>query len=130
MSNADQIPPELDAFLYRCVDSFEHLEILLLLHRAEAPRTAGTVASDLALSPGTARTHLETLAARGLLEIAIAAETTYRYAPRTDDLRRSCEQLTQYYLRSPTTILRRLASGPGRSVKRFADAFRLREPKS
>jgi hypothetical protein len=26
MSNADQIPPELDAFFYRCVDSFDHRE--------------------------------------------------------------------------------------------------------
>jgi predicted ArsR family transcriptional regulator len=115
--------------LYSCVDSFDHLEILLLLHRSAAARTAREIASDLALSHDTARAHLETLAARGLVEIAIAAEPAYRYAPRNDDLRRHSEQLALYYVQAPATILRRLASGPGRSVKRFADAFRLREPK-
>jgi predicted ArsR family transcriptional regulator len=122
------IPPELRAFLYSCIDSIEQVEILLLLQRTGRCWTARAVSVELVLPGPSARIHLETLAARGLLQVTIENEVAYRYAPRSAELRRYGDQLGEYYGHSPTQILRCIAATPRRALKHFADAFKLREP--
>jgi len=122
------LPPELRAFLHSCIDSIEQIEILLLLQRSNRAWIARAVGAELALIGPAARSHLEMLAARGLLQIAIDKDVSYRYAPKSADLRRYGDQLALHYADSPTTILRCIASSPRRSVKQFADAFKLRDP--
>lgn len=124
----DDLPTELRAFVFSCIDAVEQVEILALLCRSARAWNVRGVASALGLSDAAARHHLETLAARGLLQIVIAGEVSYSYAPKSAALRRYGDQLTDYYANSRTTILRLIATNPRRSVKRFADAFKLREP--
>lgn len=122
-----ELPNELKAFLFSCIDAVEQVEIVVLLCRANRPLNARAVATELGVSDPLARHHLESLVARGLLSTAVGNEVSYSYAPRSAELRRYADQLVEYYGSARTTILRFIASSP-RRVKRFADAFKLREP--
>ena len=120
-------PSDFRAFLYSCIDSVEQVEILALLCRSDHGWTARAAGAHLGLSDTIARHHLETLSARGLLQITIANEVTYSYRPKSVDLRRYGDQLAEYYATSRTALLHFIAMSP-RRVKRFADAFKLRDP--
>jgi predicted ArsR family transcriptional regulator len=121
-----ELPTELRAFIYSCIDAVEQVEILSLLMASTRPLSARSVASSLGLADASARHHLETLAARGLLQIGTGQELAYGYAPKTPDLRRYGDQLASYYARERTTVLRFIAANP-RRLRRFSDAFKLRD---
>jgi predicted ArsR family transcriptional regulator len=123
----DELPNDVRAFLYSCIDSVEQVEILTLLGRSSRSWSARAVGQKLGLQDSSARHHLETLVARGLLQTAISSEVAYRYAPKSADLRRYADQLTEYYGTARTAIVRFLTTSPKRA-KRFSDAFRLRDP--
>ena len=123
-----QLPPELRAFLHSCIESIEQVELLLFMRGSERMRSARDVASELNLPGGVTRTYLETLAARGLLEVRVGEETTYRYRPKSEDLGRYCDLLAQHYITSRQAVLGYVAAESRRSIKHFADAFKLRDP--
>ncbi len=122
-----ELPNELKAFLYSCIDSVEQLEILALLCRSKSSWSARAAGTALGLADAVARHHLETLVARGMLQIAVEGEVAYSYGPKSADLQRYGDQLRDYYSTDRTTVLRFIATSP-RRVKRFADAFKLRDP--
>ena len=122
-----ELPPELRAFLYSCIDSVEQVEILVLLCREGGPWTARATAGRVGLPDAVARHHLETLAARGLLQISVASEVLYSYAPKNADLRRYADQLSEQYATARMAIMRFVVSH-SRRLKRFSDAFKLRAP--
>lgn len=126
-SSSSELPSELRAFLYSCIDSVEQVEILMLLCRDSRPWTARATAERLGFSDGLTRGHLETLSARGLLQISVAAEVLYAYSPKNAELRRYADQLSEHYGTARTAIMRFVASNP-RRLKHFSDAFKLREP--
>ena len=123
-----QLPSELRAFLHSCIESIEQVELLLIMRGSERLRTARDVASEINVSAGVARTYLETLAARGLLEVRVGEETAYRYRPKSEDLARYCDLLAQHYITSRHAVLGFVATQSRRSLKHFADAFKLRDP--
>jgi DNA-binding IclR family transcriptional regulator len=120
------LPGELRAFLHSCIESIEQVELLMLLRGAEHARTARDVAGALRLSPAGARRDLETLSARGLLDVRVEEETKYRYRPKSAELGRYCDLLAQHYVTSRQAVLGFVATESRRSAKRFADAFKLR----
>ena len=124
------LPTELRAFLHSCVESIEQVELLMMLRGSERFRTARQAASEFGIkTPARARHDLETLAARGLLEIRVAEdETSYRYRPKTEELARYCDLLAQHYITSRASVLGFVATESRQSAKRFADAFKLRKP--
>jgi predicted ArsR family transcriptional regulator len=122
------LPSELRAFLHSCIESIEQVELLLLMRSSERIRTARDAATELNVPVGVARTHLETLAARGLLDVRVGEETAYRYRPKSDDLARYCDLLAQHYITSRQAVLGFVAAASRRSLKHFADAFKLRDP--
>jgi hypothetical protein len=126
MTEAEHLPPELKAFLYTCIDAVEQVEILTTLGEARRASTARAIAARLGLSDASARHHLETLAARGLLQITVGAEVSYTYAPKTTELQRYADLLLERYRDSRTAVLRFIAANP-RRLKRFSDAFKLRD---
>jgi DNA-binding IclR family transcriptional regulator len=123
-----QLPAELRAFVHTCLESIEQVELLMLLRGSAQARTAREVAAALRLTPAIARRDLETLAARGLLEVRVGEETAYRYRPKLEELGRYCDLLAQHYVTSRQTLLGFVATESRRSLKRFADAFKLRKP--
>ena len=78
--DGDRLPPELRAFLHSCIESIEQIELLMLMRGSEHFRTARDVANALREPIGTARGDLETLAARGLLDVFVGEETAYSTA--------------------------------------------------
>jgi hypothetical protein len=130
MSNDQEVtlPTELRAFLHSCIDSIDQIELLMMLRGSDRMRTTREIASDLGVALAVARRNVETLAARGLLEVRVAEEMSYRYRPRTDDLARYCDLLAQYYVTARPTVLGFVATESRLSIKRFADAFNFRDP--
>jgi hypothetical protein len=124
---SEELPTDLRAFLYSCIDSVEQVEILVLLCRSRRAWTAAGTAAHLSMTDAAARNHLETLSARGLLHIDVGAEISYAYAPRSAQLRVYAERLTESYTTSRTAIVRFIATNP-RRLKQFSDAFKLRDP--
>jgi predicted ArsR family transcriptional regulator len=125
-SPPEELSTELKAFLYSCIDSVEQLETLVLVGESGRAWTARGIGERLGISDTAARDHLESLAARGLLQISVAAEVSYGYGPKTADLQRYADRLLERYRESRTAVLRFVASSP-RRLKRFADAFKLRD---
>jgi predicted ArsR family transcriptional regulator len=124
---AEQLPPELRAFLHSCIESIEQVELLMLLRGSDRLRTAREVAAELRVPAGVARRDLETLSARGLLEVSVGAETSYRYKPKSDDLARYGDLLAQHYVTSRHTIFKFVTTKSRLAIKRFAEAFKLRD---
>jgi DNA-binding FadR family transcriptional regulator len=90
-------------------------------------RTAREVASELGVPISVARHVVETLAARGLLEVRVGQETAYRFRPKTQQLTRYCDLLAQYYSTSRQSVLGFVATESRLAIKRFSDAFKLRD---
>jgi DNA-binding FadR family transcriptional regulator len=121
------LPSELRVFLHTCIESIAQVELLLLMRGSERMRTARDIASELGVTVAAARRDVEILAARGLLEVRVGEEIAYRYRPKSDDLARYCDLLAQYYITSRQTVLGFVAAESRLSIKRFADAFKLRD---
>ena len=69
------------AFITRCIDSVETLDVLLLLRRSPDTFWApAAVARQLGIEPETAANRLASLHSRGLLDRA-AATSAFRFAP-------------------------------------------------
>ena len=124
----DHLPLELRAFLHSCIESIGQIELLMLLRGSDRFRAARDVAADLNMPVAAARRDLETLAARGLLEVRVGDETAYRYRPKSDDLGRYGDLLATHYITSRAAVLGFVATGAQRSVKGFSNAFKLRDP--
>lgn len=121
------LPSELRVFLHTCIESIAQVELLLLMRGSERMRTARDIASETGVTVAAARRDVEILAARGLLEVRVGEEIAYRYRPKSDDLARYCDLLAQYYITSRQTVLGFVAAESRLSIKRFADAFKLRD---
>ena len=122
-----ELPPELRAFLYACVDAVEQAEIIVTLHASDGSCTAGTLGRELGMPDTIARHHLETLVARGLLQTVVRGELFYRYAPKTPELQRLADALCESWGHSRSAVLRFIATNPRSSMRSFSDAFRLRK---
>jgi hypothetical protein len=116
----------LRAFLHTYIDSIGQVESLLLLRGSQRWRTAAEIAAELGIAPAIARRDVETLTARGLLEVRVGEEIAYKYGPKSDDLAKYCDELAQHYITSRQAVLGFVATESRLSMKRFADAFRLR----
>ena len=129
-ADARELPPELRAFIHSCIDSIVQVELLLLLRSAGGVRTVREAAARLGVPPAVARRDLDTLAARGLLEVRVGEETAYGYGPKSDDLRRYAELLAEHCGTSRQAVFGFIAAESRLSIKRFADAFKLRDPEN
>jgi hypothetical protein len=124
---AGELPSELRAFLHSCIESIDQVELIMLLRGSDRFRTAREVADELRQPVGATRRDLETLAARGLLEVSVGAEIAYRYRPKSPELARYGDLLAQHYVTSRNTIFKFVTASSRVALKRFADAFKLRD---
>ncbi len=122
-----EVPNDLKAFLYTCIDAVEQVEILVRLMRDQASWTVKAISREVGVPDAVARHHLETLTARGLVQATLDREMTYIYGPKSTELRRFAESLAAFYAGNRTAVLRFIAAGP-RRLKPFSDAFKLRDP--
>jgi len=113
------------------VDSFEKLELLMLLRRApEGRRTTGELALALDLGGDEVREIVGALSSAGLVERA--DDGGISLAPRTEADRAALDELAQVYAEDKIALVKaiaetamdRLRSLAGRA---FADAFVIRK---
>lgn len=116
---------EVVDFIVAHVDDVESLELMLLLHRKQAPWTAEEAASELGLEPALASDRLVHLTAIGLLSAEPGERFTWR--PRSADLARVVADLAAAYRSSRAVVLDEIARGG--TLRTFSDAFRVRGKK-
>ena len=123
------LPLDVERFLVDHIDSIAQLEILRLLHATpESDATAATVARALGVDAVWASAELANLTSRGLLAHgANGAAPTFRFAPRTDELRATIDEVLRAFHERRVTVIDLVASKPSRHIRGFADAFRLRK---
>lgn len=122
-----ELPTELRAFLYACVDAVEQVDILIHLQASGRVWTAKEVSIHEGIAEHAARAHLEALVARGLLRAQAGASLLYSYAPKTDRLKGYVELLATHYAGSRSLVVSFVATQTRGAVKTFADAFKLRD---
>ena len=97
---------------------------LLLRASGDSWWTADRVAEKLRVGTDLARQALESLASRNLLDVRIANDLAYRYAPWHESAARLMTEIAANHYEAREIVAR----GTGGSVaSRFADAFRVRK---
>ena len=120
--------PEAEHFLAERVDSVQHLEVLLLLQRhADRWWTARGVADDIGGDAGSVARTLDDLCAQNLLDVRVAQDVLFKFAPRPRDTAALRDVADAY--RSRRMVVLQFLSRRLESARDFADAFRLRRRK-
>lgn len=122
------IPEEVRRFIHEYIDSFDQLEVLLLL-RAFPDRewSAEAVSRELRNEPGAAAERLADMSLHGLLCASDGQNRCYQYRPRTPQLARLVDMVADEYAIRRVTIITLIFSKPSKHVLSFADAFKLRK---
>ena len=132
-TSSGPLPRDLDDFLRRGIDSYEHLAILLLLRR-ERNRdwSQGELAGALGIDAGLAHSAAVSLCDRQLLQVtADDSSSRYRYAASgaSDAL---VERLGLEFSHNPARLMRLLSAHAiervrTSAIRAFADSFVLKK---
>ena len=119
------LTPEAREFARSHLGSILQLDVALLL-RAEGDSwwTAERVAAELRVGIEASRQALEALGAHNLLDVRIANDLSYRYAPWHQSAARQMSEIAANHYEAREIVAR--GSG-GSAAERFADAFRIRK---
>lgn len=105
----------------------EQLDLLVLL--MESPDhwwDAASVARTLGLSANAARVALERFASQNLLAISLTTDVRYQFRPGEPGLADIAQAFGETCRTSRRAVLQTIAGRPARSIRDFADAFRIR----
>jgi hypothetical protein len=123
----DRLPADIRSFLRDHIRSLEQLEILILLQRnGERWWSAAKVAEELRTSAASTASRLEEMASRNLLDVRIAEQLVYRYAPVSPALEAAARETVRLYKEKPVTVTAAIYSQAVDEIRAFADAFRIR----
>ena len=118
------LSPSAREFVRLHLPSLIELDTTLLLQsHADVWWSAERVAGLLRVPTGAARHALEELAARNLLDVRIASDLTYRFAPWHDSAARMVGEISANLYEAREMVAR----GGGSAAATFADAFRVRK---
>ncbi|HXE81329.1 MAG TPA: hypothetical protein VNK41_11290 [Vicinamibacterales bacterium] len=87
---------------------------------------AAAAARELSVTRSVAARVLDHLARHNLLDIKITGDVRYQFRPGTSDLHEAAVACVDEYRRNPLAMLRAVTGQPQRSLRDFADAFRIR----
>lgn len=124
-----RLPDEVTRFITKHIHGFIQLELLLYMHdRPDMEATAQTVAGEHRIAEDQSEILLEDLRWRGLL-VARNHEghRRYRFEPKTRELGRQVDAVSECYPTYRHAIVKLIFSKPAESASHFADAFRLRK---
>lgn len=126
----DGVPEQARALLRDCIESFEQLEILLLLRlRPSRSWTPAGLAEEIKASPAIVAEALEHLRRVDLLErTAGEGDVGFRYRPGSVERDRAVQLLAQTYADKRIEIFRLLSENAVQrvrtsAIRMFADAF-------
>jgi hypothetical protein len=124
----EQLASDVLRFLTERIDSVEHLEALLLLARSpEKWWTAAAVASELGGDTASVSRTLDGLCAQNLLDVRVAQDVLFKFAPRPHDVPH-VRALADAYRNKRMIVLQTLSKRVD-SVRDFADAFKIGKKK-
>jgi hypothetical protein len=122
-----QLTPAVAMFLTEHVASVDELELLMLLVMSTGRWWDATSTSrELGIPVTRTRAMLDGFAARNLLDIRITEDVRYQFRPGTPELEEAALALAAAYQRNPAPIVQFIVRSAPRSVRDFADAFRIR----
>jgi hypothetical protein len=124
------IADDVKALLYDCIDSFEQLGILLLLHRKRGEAWApAAIARELNLDADAARKALDHLCRRSLLDVrGDGAASLFNYAPGNPGVESAVGGLAEAYEENLLEVMQLMNKNAIERVRTsaltaFADAF-------
>jgi hypothetical protein len=127
MTTSHQLAPVVIEFLANHVASLEELELLMLLVMSSGRWWDATSTSrELGIPVTRARAALDALAGHNLLDIRITEDVRYQFRPGTPELETAAFAVAAVYQRNPASVVQLVARAAPRSVRDFADAFRIR----
>ncbi len=122
------LPPLVRAFMSDHITTLDELQLLITcVYSEDRWWDATAVARELGVSAVAARHALDHLASRNLLDIRITGDVRYRFHPGTDELRDAALVVAETYRANPAGVINLVAGAPRRSIRDFADAFRIRK---
>ena len=111
-------------FVRARIDSLIQLDIALLLQSdASVWWSAERLGDELRIQPDVARHALDALASKNLLDVRIATDLTYRFAPWHGSAAELMNEVAANHYEAREIVAR----GGGSAAERFADAFRVRK---
>jgi hypothetical protein len=123
-----QLDDRLQRFIVENIASVAQLEVLLLLKQhPDRAWNAEDVARALYTGPTLIAAELADWAARGLLVAQSEQPGHYRYAPRSQELVETVNDLAEAYKERRVAVITSIYSKPVDKIRTFADAFRIRK---
>ncbi len=135
MTDASDLPDDVRALLHEHIESYEQLEILLLLRRERYEHWTGeALAARLHVRAELIQTALAGLKASGLIEASGAAPTRFAYRPTSSGLDAAVGRLEREYAERPILIIQLMSANAIERLRTaalhtFADAFLLKKDK-
>ncbi|MGH8296423.1 MAG: hypothetical protein ACRETZ_13165 [Steroidobacteraceae bacterium] len=133
MSDASDLPEDVRALLHEHIESYEQLEILLLLHRERPEQWTGDgLAARLHVQAELIESALMGLRSSGLVETIGAAPTRFAYRPASSGLDAAVGRLEREYADRPVLIIQLMSANAIERLRTaalhtFADAFVLKK---
>ncbi len=131
MSGTDDLPEDVRALLHEHIESYEQLEILLLLRRERYEQwTEEGLSARLRVRAELIETALAALKASGLIEAAGAVPTRFAYRPASSGLDAAAGRLEREYAERPILVIQLMSANAIERLRTaalhtFADAFVL-----
>ena len=122
------VSPVVLAFVADHLTSVDELQLLLTcMHTRDRWWDARTAARELGITENAARRALDHLAAHNLFDLRVTGDVRYQYRPGTPELGAAAQAVADAYRANPVALINRVAATPRRSIRDFADAFRIRK---
>jgi hypothetical protein len=126
----NELSGELSLFIKQYITSLEQLEILLLLFKE--PNRAWTIEQVFKVTqtnPDSVAKRLTGMVQSGFLVGEDAAASTFRFEPRTHEIRQHMSELQRAYAVSKYKIIEAIFSAPQSPAQQFADSFKIKREK-
>ncbi|HET6372297.1 MAG TPA: hypothetical protein VFG76_03260 [Candidatus Polarisedimenticolia bacterium] len=129
-----ELPEEVSRFLDAHIDAYEQLEVLLLLHGRGRRLESSEVAAAIGIEPAMVEEAAQHLVDHGLLQ-RDHPSPLLEFAPRREEVARVVDLLARVYAEDRVLLIRRMTTASLERLRRsslrtFAEAFRLRGPRS
>ena len=128
--SGEKIPEDIEQFILEKIDSVAEMEALLLLRsKPEESWSIASLAKRLYVAEELTAKIVDHLCREGLLTLGSNEHPSYRYEPKSQELRNSVDRVADMYTKHLVRISTLIHSKPRVRVQEFADAFRLRKDK-
>jgi predicted ArsR family transcriptional regulator len=131
LTDADELPEDVRALLHEHIESYEHLETLLLLRRERHEQwTSEALAARLRVRPELIAAALANLKAGGMVEATGVTPTRFVYRPSSSGIDAAVGRLQREYTERPILIIQLMSANAierlrTAALQTFADAFVL-----